>query len=333
MSPVSRKRKKPARRRSAPGLDAIAAEAVTAYRETLAVDGFAAELFTAELLGGWWQGAVAAGTNPEAVPRALVRYAAHRRTEEALAALLALAHLGTSAALRDAARAAATRLTDAGVPAPGWADQVGPVAVLRCALVTDAYGEQTTVLCEYRRGEARHALSALLDHDEADGAVVDAWFSAGPDELFAQTAARVAESDGVAAMASTDPGRAARLLRAGFARLDEWAEPTDSEDLPQYRALALARLRDMPGDAEIGAGELTGTGDRETPAGSSSGGAAPVPRTAPPARRHPVRTRSTRSTGCWRRTWSARQWRGSWLRPRPRRSPGMRRPRWPPRRG
>ncbi|MEV0844021.1 hypothetical protein AB0I55_31305 [Actinocatenispora sera] len=275
MSPVSRKRKKPARRRSAPGLDAIAAEAVTAYRETLAVDGFAAELFTAELLGGWWQGAVAAGTNPEAVPRALVRYAAHRRTEEALAALLALAHLGTSAALRDAARAAATRLTDAGVPAPGWADQVGPVAVLRCALVTDAYGEQTTVLCEYRRGEARHALSALLDHDEADGAVVDAWFSADPDELFAQTAARVAESDGVAAMASTDPGRAARLLRAGFARLDEWAEPTDSEDLPQYRALALARLRDMPGDAEIGAGEPTGTGDRETPAGGSSGGAAP----------------------------------------------------------
>jgi hypothetical protein len=278
MSPASRKRKKPARRRSAPGLDAIAAEAVSAYREILVVDAFATELFTSELLGGWWQGAVAAGTNPEAMPRAVVRYAAHRRTEEALAALLALAHLGTSAALRDAARAAATRLTDAGVPAPAWADQFGPVAVERCSLVTDAYGEQTTVLCEYRRGEARHALSALLDHDELDGAVADAWFSAEPDELFEQTAAHVAESDGVTAMVAADPGRAADLLRAGFALLDEWAEPTDSEDLPQYRALALARLRDMPSATGADSGEPpTGTDayGRSAPADGPSGAGVP----------------------------------------------------------
>jgi hypothetical protein len=271
MSPASRKRKKPTRRRSARGIDTIAAEAVTAYRETLAVDGFATELFTAELLSGWWQSAIAAGTNPEATPRAVVRYAAHRRTEEALAALLALAHLGTSEPLRDAARTAATRLTDAGVPAPAWAGQLGPVTVERCALVADAYGEQTTVLCEYRRGEARHALSALLDHDETDGAVADAWFSADPDELFAQTAAHAAESAGVTAMISTDPGRAGGLLRAGFARLDEEAEPVGSEDLPRYRALALARLRDMPFEDETGSGQ---------PAGSSSAGTdggVPVP--------------------------------------------------------
>ncbi|BCJ39331.1 hypothetical protein Athai_68340 [Actinocatenispora thailandica] len=249
MSPASRKRKKkPARRRSAPGVDEIAAEFVGSYRDALALDGFAAELFTSELLGSWWRGAVAAGANPEVLPRAAVRYAAHRRSAEALAALLALAHLGTTEPLRDAARDAATRLVDAGVPAPAWADQLGPATVERCALVTDVYGEQTTVLCAYRRGDERHALAALLDHDESYGAVADAWFSADPDELFAQTANQVAGSAEVTTMVDTEPARAAQLLRAGFAVLDEWAEPTESDDLPRYRALALARLRDMPGD-------------------------------------------------------------------------------------
>jgi hypothetical protein len=86
---------------------------------------------------------------------------AARRRPGAVGALHTLAVVGVPD-VRDHAR----RLADAAEGAvPAWAGELGQVVPGRCWMVTDPFGESTSLMCEfsYRGGADRHALMVLRD--------------------------------------------------------------------------------------------------------------------------------------------------------------------------
>jgi hypothetical protein len=276
MSPVSRgrKRKKPQRGRATPrprdvrpnpgldGFDGLYAEMLRAFRPLARVtDPLEVEVFTSELLGAWWQ-RLPPGEDPERVfGLGAVEYAARAGTVYALGLLRALAVVGVTAEQREAASAAAAALAAGGVAEPPWAAEIGRVRVGECWRLADVYGDQASLLVVFGYGRRRHGLVALVDFNHLGGWVKDLFVTAEPARTLRELR-KAALSEPLARLEQVDPAEARRLLEDGLAATDATWQPEVSQELRQYRALALARCRTMPAPDRSGESERE-IGERE----------------------------------------------------------------------
>src|SRR6266702_5889181 len=266
MSPVSRGRKRKKQQRgpttgrsrgdrSNAGLDAfegLYAEMLRAFRALAKViDPLEVEVFASDLVGAWWK-QLPPGEDAEMVfGLGAVDYAARAGTREALALLRALAAVGVTAEQREAASTAAAALAAGGRAEPPWAGQIGRVRVGECWRLADVYGDQASLLVVFGYGRRRHGLVALVDFNHLGGWVKDLFVTAEPARTLRELR-KAALSEPLARLEQVDPAAARGLLEDGLAATDATWQPEVSQELRQYRALALARCRAMPEPARSG---------------------------------------------------------------------------------
>jgi len=183
---------------------------------------------------------------------ALIRHARAQGTPEAMAVLMAIAAVAPARPATKA-RTAAAGLARKGVPAPGWADEVGRAVPTEAWVGRDVYGDQEILIVGYAYpGGSEHSLCVLVDHNLA-GAAKDAY----PAGALADTLARwkEAESSGItlAPVSLADlSGRAADALMA----TDYHPEAEAGRRLTELRALLATRLGSLPTGASAGQPEL-----------------------------------------------------------------------------
>ncbi|HWL36389.1 MAG TPA: DUF1841 family protein [Frankiaceae bacterium] len=253
MSPVSRgrKKKRPAatnRRaeRTEPGLDGLYRDMVRGFRPLVtASNPLDAETFMSGMLGVWWQ-KLPPDVEPDELELGAVAYAASRRTSEALALLSALAAVGESGQVREAAGAAARDLEAAGVRPPPWADGAGWARPTACWWSQDVFGDQAEMLCVFDGAAGPHGLVVLVDLNQLGGWVKDVFVTDEPDEVLGALRDLGTTDRGMRPVEPLDPGEAHRLLVDAFDATDLMWEPDVGEDFRDYRALALARCRCLP---------------------------------------------------------------------------------------
>jgi hypothetical protein len=253
MCPVSRGRKKKRpttrprnTRRVMPGLAGVHAELLGAFRPVLqATDPLEVEVLSSDLLGSWWK-RLPPGEDPEAVfGEGAIGHAARAGTREAMALLRALAILGVTSAQRDAAAKAAAALAADGVADPPWAATIGRVRVGACWRLADMFGDQASLLSVFGYGRHEHGLVALVDFNHLGGWVKDLFVTPEPARVLRELR-KAARSEPYAALDQVHPAEARRLLEDGLAATDATWDPEVSDELRQFRALALARCRAMP---------------------------------------------------------------------------------------
>jgi hypothetical protein len=253
MCPVSRGRKKKRpttrprnTRRVMPGLAGVHAELLGAFRPVLqATDPLEVEVLSSDLLGSWWK-RLPPGEDPDAVfGEGAIGHAARAGTREAMALLRALAILGVTSAQRDAAAKAAAALAADGVADPPWAATIGRVRVGACWRLADMFGDQASLLSVFGYGRHEHGLVALVDFNHLGGWVKDLFVTPEPARVLRELR-KAARSEPYAALDQVHPAEARRLLEDGLAATDATWDPEVSDELRQFRALALARCRAMP---------------------------------------------------------------------------------------
>src|SRR4029453_2224324 len=253
MSPVSRGRKKKrpttrprSARRVVPGLAGVYAELLGAFRPVVqATNPLEVEVLASVVLASWGNG-LPAGEGPDAVfGEGVIGHAARAGTREAMALLRALAVLGVTPAQRDAAaNAAGGRAAPAG-PAPPWAATIGRVRVGACWRLADVFGDQASLLSVFGYGSREHGLVALVDFNHLGGWVKDLFVTPEPARVLRELR-KTALSEPFAVLDQVDPAEARRLLEDGLAATDATWEPEGSDELRQFRALALARRPARP---------------------------------------------------------------------------------------
>jgi hypothetical protein len=253
MSPVSRGRRKKrptARPRNArrvtPSLGGVHAELLHAFRPAVqATDPLDVEVLASDVLGSWWK-RLPPGEDPDAVfGEGAIGHAARAGTREAMASLRALAVLGVTPAQRSAASNAAAALAAVGVADPPWAATIGRVRVGACWRLADVFGDQASLLAVFGYGSREHGLVALVDFNHLGGWVKDLFVTPEPARLLRELR-KTARFEPFAVLDQVDPAEARRLLEVGLAATDATWEPEVSDELRQFRALALARCRAMP---------------------------------------------------------------------------------------
>jgi Plasmid pRiA4b ORF-3-like protein/Domain of unknown function (DUF1841) len=253
MGPVSRGRKKKrptarprSARRDTPSLGGVHAELLRAFRPALqAADPLEVEVLASDVLGSLWK-RLPPGEDPDAVfGEGAIGHAARAGTREAMALLRALAVLGVTPAQRDAASSAAAALTAAGVADPPWAATIGRVEIGACWRLADVFGDQASLLAVFAYGRREHGLVALVDFNHLGGWVKDLFLTPEPARVLRELR-KTAHSEPFAVLDQADPADARRLLEDGLAATDATWEPEVSDELRQFRALALARCRAMP---------------------------------------------------------------------------------------
>ncbi len=152
---------------------------------------------------------------------------------------------------RQTASTAAAALAGAGVAEPPWAGQIGRVRVGECWRLADVYGDQASLLMVFDYGRRRHGLVALVDFNHLGGWVKDLFVTAEPARTLRELR-KAALSEPLTRLEQVDPAAARGLLEDGLAATDATWQPEVSQELRQYRALALARCRAMPEPARSG---------------------------------------------------------------------------------
>jgi len=228
------------------GLAGVHAELLGAFRPAVrATDPLEVEVLTSDILGSWWK-RLPPGEDPDAVfGEGAIGYAARAGTREAMALLRALAVLGVTPAQRDAASSAAAALAAAGVTDPPWAATIGRVQIGACWRLSDVFGDQASLLSVFGYGRREHGLVALVDFNHLAGWVKDLFVTPEPARVLRELR-KTARSEPYAVLDQVDPAEARRLLEDGLAATDATWEPEVSDELRQFRALALARCRAMP---------------------------------------------------------------------------------------
>jgi Domain of unknown function (DUF1841) len=223
-----------------------AAELLRAFQPAMREqDPLMVEVITSGLAGNRWS-QLPSGDDLEAgLDRALVGAVERKGGRRALALLRALATVGGTEALRDAALTAADALAAAGVTEPAWASQLGRVEVGDCWRFADIFGDQANLLLEFGYGERRHGLVALVDFNHLGGWIQDLFITAKPAEVLREMR-KESMSDPFATLEQIEPSEARRLVERGLAATDETWQPEVTEEFWQFRALALARCRVMP---------------------------------------------------------------------------------------
>jgi hypothetical protein len=245
------------------GFDGLYAEMLRAFRPLAkAGDPLEVEVFASELVGAWWQ-RLPPGEDPETVfGLGAVEHAARAGTREGLALLRALAVVGVTGEQREAASTAAAAMAAAGVADPQWAGRLGRVHVGECWRLADVYGDQASLLMVFDYGQRRHGLVALVDFNHLGGWVKDLFVTAEPARTLRELR-KAALSEPLARLEQVDPAAARGLLEDGLAATDATWQPEMSQELRQYRALALARCRAMPEPPKGGPDREIGEAERE----------------------------------------------------------------------
>ncbi|WP_370946031.1 hypothetical protein AB5J62_00050 [Amycolatopsis sp. cg5] len=210
-------------------------------------DPLEVELLTSEVTGQWWDFPLEEDESPLGLE--LIGFASRKITPGAAALLAALKVLGETEEEREEAAAALETVLGRGIPAPDWADTLGQVTLGECIASRDVYGDETSLLCTFSYGEAKHGVLALLDFTDG-GRVRDVVVVDAPDEVLADMRKQAAEDSDLVTIVDVEPARAHQLLADGFATTDAIEEPDVSEDFARFRSLALVRLRAFPQAAE-----------------------------------------------------------------------------------
>jgi hypothetical protein len=229
-----------------PGLDGVNAELLGAFRPAVwATDPLEVEVLASDVLGSWWK-RLPPGEDPDAIfGEGAIAHAARAGTREAMTLLRALTVLGITPAQRNAAASAAAALAAAGVAEPAWAATIGQVRVGACWRLADAFGDQASLLSVFGYGSREHGLVALVDFNHLGGWVKDLFVTPEPARVLRELR-KTALSEPYAVLDQVDPAEARRLLEDGLAATDATWEPEVTDELRQFRALALARCRAMP---------------------------------------------------------------------------------------
>ncbi|MBI3746886.1 MAG: hypothetical protein HY264_10285 [Chloroflexi bacterium] len=156
------------------------------------------------------------------------------------AILEAVAAVGDRA-VRLLARAATARLETAGVPAPRWASELGSAVFESAWVLQDVFGDHEAYFATFRYpGREPHVVNALFD--KALGGIIKDAFVGYPMEDPRQG---IAHEDGVLSSDAAPEPMARRIIDAielGDTYLDnDW-----TPEFRQFRALALARMRQLP---------------------------------------------------------------------------------------
>ena len=211
-------------------------------------DPIQAELWCSDVLGAVWAATDGDPAAEETFVDAWIAAAAADEQPAALAALTVLSTMAGSVADRRSAAAAAERMAASGVPRPRWATAVDDLSAGECWHYGDVFGDQETILCAFRRGEAEHAMLVLVDHT-LGGIAKDAFFTDAVAGSLADLQYELAATP-VAFLEPIEPATARRRLQRAFAITDARVEPRVNDELAPHRALALARLRQLPPSIE-----------------------------------------------------------------------------------
>jgi len=215
-------------------------------------DPLEAELFGATFLAA---GDLAGEGFAEALTEGIVPAVAEAGTAESLALLIALDAVGDV----PEAAAAAVRLAGAGVPKPGWADELRePMRVGPCRRFADTDESASMLVCSFDRGGRSHGFVLQADHTDCDAAV-DILLVPGEalDEVVEAMRAEGQRAGVTVTEEELDPGEfrwqveRALAARAVHDREDGAELPDDDEDddgpgYPTLAALFRARMRVLP---------------------------------------------------------------------------------------
>ena len=235
------------------------------HRSGFGGDAAEAERVVSTLCGAVWaaQEVPRDGSTEEDFGLGLVDQARRRHTPTAVALLRTLAFLAPIREVREAAAGSADAMVAAGLPEPSWG-RLDAVTPGRCWSYEDVFGDQATVICEFGRepgpgadgagyaggagyaeGFATHAVVVEVDH---------AMFSAATNVTLAdavdvmvrdlQNAAKT--SGQLFTLRLVDPPWARALLARAFARTDLIDGVPVGPAFAGLRALALARVRELP---------------------------------------------------------------------------------------
>ncbi|WP_326567576.1 hypothetical protein VSH64_37990 [Amycolatopsis rhabdoformis] len=246
MSPVSRARKK-SPQPSTPSVNGLFKDVLRDFSAVAAEPGpFDVELLASEVLGQWWdltiEGEPEGG---EQLGLELIAFAQRKITPGAAALLAALKVLAETEEERTAAAEALAVVLSRGIPEPEWAGEVGRVTVGEIWRTGDVYGDETSLLCTFSRGDATLGLLALLDFTEL-GRVRDLVVIDEPHEVLAEMRTQIADDGELVVLEKVEPADAHRLLLDGIAATDGMDEPDVGEDYTRFHAVATAWLRALP---------------------------------------------------------------------------------------
>lgn len=220
-------------------------DAETAGAAFLAIGAVAGEAFEEALAGGF-------------IPEFEARGGA-----DAVAMLLAIGAVAGDRAGK-AASAAVNRLARAGIPAPGWAAELGePVTLTEAWRLTDPENTASMLVCSFRRAGRSHTVVVTVDH--LDCGAADRIQLVPDDEMAAalQLLKAAARDGGIEiTQEALEPAElrwqieAALDARAVHDRDDDTLglkdAPVDDDDLPGYGALAVllrTRMSTLPAPA------------------------------------------------------------------------------------
>jgi hypothetical protein len=178
----------------------------------------------------------------EALAGAFVEEARRRGTAEALALVLALAHVAPPE-WDEAAQLVAQELLATGVKPPPWAESIGTASFAGAWLGIEPLGDQEVLFVSFQhQGQSPHALQLLIDNN-LNGVIKDAqlvpavaellerWHEGMPEMTFRQLNAAEVSTRVAAALEMSDL---------------PWLEPPWTNDFRALRALIAARLRLLP---------------------------------------------------------------------------------------
>ncbi|MFG1920782.1 hypothetical protein [Cryptosporangium sp. NPDC048952] len=210
-------------------------------------DPIQAELWCSDVLGAVWAATDGDPAAEETFVDAWIAAAEGPATERraAMAALTVLGTMAGSSTMRRAASSAAERL---GEPRPGLG--LDDLSAGECWHYGDVFGDQETILCAFRRGSTEHAMLVLIDHT-LGGIAKDVFFTQAVADSLADLQYELAATP-VAFLEPIEPAVARRRLQRAFALTDARVEPRVNDEFAPHRALALARIRQLPPSIETG---------------------------------------------------------------------------------
>jgi len=215
-------------------------------RDGVEADALEAELQVSMLCGHGWK----AAEHGEDDYQPLVDLVEEARRSTGVVGALALARATVSVAptpdLAAQAREVVHDLVAHGAPEPNWSATLDQLRVGGCWTLSDVYGDSANVLCSFERAGRTHGLSIMVDFNHLGGWAQDILLADDIEQVVAMMRETAADSDGTALFTELDPAEARRLLEDAFAATDMTMQPEVSTDFAELRALALARLRELP---------------------------------------------------------------------------------------
>lgn len=228
-----------------PSTAELARTVVQGGRELLKLDDpLEAEAWASQVLGSFYKLPVPYEARLEldrALWPAVLAEAEARADRVGLAVLVAMGALADDAGVAADAQAAADRLRSRGIVPPLWAAEVGSAAFEGAWMLVDVFGDHEAYFATYRYpGRKPHLVNAL--YDKAMGEIIkDGFVGYGPEDLRQTSMVE----DGVS-IVDADPAAMARRITDAIANGDMYLDNDWTPEFKRFRALIVARMRQLP---------------------------------------------------------------------------------------